>query len=382
MPVPRELKREQLRALDAGRQPKALEIWEELSSCQADPMVSSCGASSLQRAGRWQEALRILQRLQKPWDATALSTAASCHAQKEECSQTRQVLQEMTRRKLTLDDRALRAGIEASTATLDWQESLKLLEQMEDEDAEAMGRVMTTLSTCQQWAQALDLCRKKQQQGVLIDVATSRTVAQLLGVHGQWQPLQEIFGNLERRQALGGWWNAKVLDEQRQQRTEELSAAICSARWQDALSLWQEMKSERLEPQPRVFAPLLLASCASSWQDALQMLEEVKQRGHVPSNEALSGVVIRCAAARQWQEALQLLRQLRGKGSAAAYAALINALPKDQPQLVAEVFAEMKSRPSWAMARPESGTEAAEHAASCAGSAEVEQVARMDPERR
>lgn len=31
---------------------------------------------------------------------------------------------------------------------------------------------------------------------------------------------------------------------------------------------------------------------------------------------------------------------------AAAYAALINALPKDQPQLVAEVFAEMKSRPS------------------------------------
>ena len=40
------------------------------------------------------------------------------------------------------------------------------------------------------------------------------------------------------------------------------------------------------------------------------------------------------------------------------------------------------SRPSWAMARPESGTEAAEHAASCAGSAEVEQVARMDPERR
>ena len=129
--------------------------------------------------------------------------------------------------------RALRAGIEASTATLDWQESLKLLErlgcdacwrfavahilswttgvlkftykqnmslnihqpkccrikinqvpsivifsfldtvwtetqqnlrpvevlpqiprQMEDEDAEAMARVMTTLSTCQQWAQA------------------------------------------------------------------------------------------------------------------------------------------------------------------------------------------------------------------------------------
>ena len=40
------------------------------------------------------------------------------------------------------------------------------------------------------------------------------------------------------------------------------------------------------------------------------------------------------------------------------------------------------SRPSWGMARPESGTEAAEHAASCAGSAEVEQVARMDPERR
>ena len=35
----------------------------------------------------------------------------------------------------------------------------------------------------------------------------------------------------------------------------------------------------------------------------------------MPSNEALSGVVIRCAAARQWQEALQLLRQLRGKGS-------------------------------------------------------------------
>jgi len=35
-------------------------------------------------------------------------------------------------------------------------------------------------------------------------------VAQLLGVHGQWQPLQEIFGNLERRQALGGWWNAKA----------------------------------------------------------------------------------------------------------------------------------------------------------------------------
>ena len=29
---------------------------------------------------------------------------------------------------------------------------------------------------------------------------------------------------------------------------------------------------------------------------------------------------------------------------AAAYAAVINALPKDQPQLVAEVFAEMKSR--------------------------------------
>ena len=44
------------------------------------------------------------------------------------------------------------------------------------------------------------------------------------------------------------------------------------------------------------------------------------------------------------------------------------------------------SRPSWAMARPESatdpGTEAAEHLASCAGSAEVEPVARMDPERR
>ena len=32
------------------------------------------------------------------------------------------------------------------------------------------------------------------------------------------------------------------------------------------------------------------------------------------------------------------------KSKAAASAAVINALPKDQPQLVAEVFAEMKSR--------------------------------------
>lgn len=51
------------------------------------------------------------------------------------------------------------------------------------------------------------------------------------------------------------------------------------------------------------------------WDSSGTAFQEVKQRGHVPSNEALSGVVIRCAAARQWQEALQLLRQLRGKGS-------------------------------------------------------------------
>lgn len=166
---------------DAGENPFEREVpwfslWPVPEYCFTDAFSSFCFASLYIRpevvsslGEVCQENLNLMAsciyanrftRLMKPEqfrqiERSAITTMAhKIREQWEEWSQTRQVLQEMTRRKLTLDDRALRAGIEASTATLDWQESLKLLEQMEDEDAEAMGRVMTTLSTCQQWAQA------------------------------------------------------------------------------------------------------------------------------------------------------------------------------------------------------------------------------------
>eukprot|EP00434_Breviolum_minutum_P003266 symbB.v1.2.002875.t1/scaffold155.1/size293413/10 len=348
-----DLKREALRALDRGQQwTEALRLWTELSSnwSDQDPELSSLGASTLERAGRWQDALEILQRIKSTPDVVTLNTAASCYAQKEEWSETRKALKEMKQRQMTPDLRALRAGIEASAASMDWQESLRLLEQVEDDAAstDASSTVMATLSSCQQWAQAMELFQRQRQKGRKLDVTTLRNLIQLVGSKGQWKLVHEIYEEIEQRKVLGEWWNSSVLEDKQKERRKELNDGICNAgRWQDALELWQQMKAEKLEPpEGRSFPPLLKASCQSSWQNALMMLQEAQKERHVPSVDSYGALVECCARQQQWQEALQLLQA--HNATAKSYATVINAA-RDQPQVVAELFQKMPSRPSWAV---------------------------------
>ncbi|CAE7810562.1 PPR10, partial [Symbiodinium microadriaticum] len=89
-----------------------------------------------------------------------------------------------------------------------------------------------------------------------------------------------------------------------------ISCCEGSQQWEEALSLYEEMRNYGLTPEASTYPTVSNALAATgAWRQSLRFLDELKE----PSLAVLGPAAAACAASGQWQQALQLLSDVRQK---------------------------------------------------------------------
>ncbi|CAE8723702.1 unnamed protein product [Polarella glacialis] len=247
--------------------------------------------SSLQH-DLWEQALALLQRMQRcsvPPDAV---TCASLTQSLSMGGKWRQILELQTYlRKLStaLDVVAYSSVVAGLGVCLQWERALVFFECMSDESIEpdivAYTSAVTAAGYGGQWAIALAFVDRATSQGLLADTPLYNAAIAACGSCHQWQIAQSIFLSMR----------GLHLTQDSVSMTSVVSAMERGRQWSFALLSLQEAR--QLGLQTHSFsqnAALAACSAAGRWTAALSIFENMAYLSLVPDSLMQSPLVMEC----------------------------------------------------------------------------------------
>eukprot|EP00435_Cladocopium_sp_Y103_P013343 s895_g3.t1 len=343
-------------------------VWKDMRKQFLAPETVSCNAAlcAYEQAGRWEDALELLQDMRESEVVDVISytavmnacadagqctqtlrvhrsmlqdghppTADTCNAAIRSCDGSRwreqlALLQEMRRRGLQPNAAALNAAVCRCSEAGQWRSALQLMSSMWERgfqpDAEAFRDVISACERCGESEEALRLFRLRQSYSAAPENEIYAAAIRACG-GSKWNHALEL---LTKR------WETGVADAQ----CYNAAVACCedAERWDEVLRLFDEMQSYNLKPgnDTLIAAPrtkysqmghnrhnrqrnmamqshLFLISSKYRLKNLLSICKmDVEFCIHgKDSAEVVGRVASACADAKQWQRVLDLMEEVR-----------------------------------------------------------------------
>lgn len=331
----RSLERPTLRQINAvldacGRAnpPRLQTCYDIFRSCCPKPNVYTFGAllAACARAGDADQAINTLRTMQQTHGVTANAVvyhsaiSACARASPPRVQTALDLLRQARDERVTLTVVGYNAAVAAAARSADPTTALELLEEMEgstgndvpSSDAVTYGTVLSACERSEQWNLVLQVARRMQDRGFVLDGIAYTSVlhaCQQLGL------ASEAVGYLEQMKNSTQFYQSSTAGRQVAGTMPPLLGA-------DAVAY-----------------RLTISACARgrAWKEGIQVLDDYCSQGGASDVVAYTAAINGCEYAGEWKEAFRLLERMRQSGAQpneVTFAAVIGACATASGHLV------------------------------------------------
>ncbi|CAE7604225.1 LIG6 [Symbiodinium sp. CCMP2592] len=305
---------------------RALQLWAVSAYRRSNIFLHGAGMSSMEKMGRWQDALAMLNHLgemQLQANVVTASTAMSIH-----WHGTLLVLDHFMEQRLEPNVVMYTSAISACEFESCWNAALHLLHQLEatkvQANVHAYSAAIVACETGGQWQRALMLLSEVEQSRIEADAVIYNATISACGESGPWRAVVHLLSDMHMKQI--------------RRDIVTFGAAIDSWKksgcWQHAILQLADLQSIWVSPNLVIYnAALATCEKGGAWQAALSLLSDLRQlqlREDVATMGSLMSACVRCT---QPDKALHLFSTFTGsraEANAITYTAAIGACSRAQ----------------------------------------------------
>ncbi|OLP83677.1 DNA ligase [Symbiodinium microadriaticum] len=310
---------------------RALQLWAASAFRRSNIFVHGAGMGSMEKMGRWQDALAMLKHLGElrlQANVVTACTAMSSCVKGTHWRGTLLVMDRFMEHRLEPNVVMYTAAISACEFESCWKAALHLLHQLKatkvQANAHTYSAVMVACETGGQWQRALMLLSEVEQSRIEADAVIYNATISACGESGPWSAVVHLLSDMHMKQI--------------RRDVVTFGAAIDSWKksgcWQHAILQLAELKSIRVSPNLVIYnAAVATCEKGGAWQAALSLLSDLRQiqlREDVVTMSSLMSTCVRCTQPDQALHLFSMFTGARAEANAITYTAAIGACSRAQ----------------------------------------------------
>eukprot|EP00439_Symbiodinium_sp_Y106_P061497 s1130_g9.t1 len=304
---------------------RALQLWAVSAYRRSNIFLHGAGMSSMEKMGRWQDALAMLKHLgemQLQANVVTASTVMSSCVKGIHWHGTLLVLDHFMEQRLEPNVVMYTSAISATAAGR--QPSIFSISSKQRRNVHAYCAAIVACETGGQWQRALMLLSEVEQSRIEADAVIYNATISACGESGPWRVVGHLLSDMHVKQI-----RCDIVT---------FGAAIDSWKksgcWQHAILQLAELQSIRVSPNLVIYnAALATCEKGGAWQAALSLLSDLRQlqlRDDVATMGSLMSACVRCTQPDQALHLFSTFTGSRAEANAITYTAAIGACSRAQ----------------------------------------------------